>query len=505
MTLLAVVVGVWWLGVLLRFSRMWSVQVDYAYGWAVPFLALWLFIPRWKERPAPVVSGFRIGYGILTVLFAVIVAMALPILEANPLWPTILWPSAIALCGMTLCLLGIAGGTAWGRTFAFPVAFILIALPWPTMVLQPIALSLMRLNATLAAEVVSFLGRPAVVHGTVIEVTTGFVGIDEACSGMRSLQAILMAVFFFGEFYRFTVKGRIKMFFGGLFIAVFFNLCRTTFLTWKVAVDGLDAMTQWHDRAGNIELIVSLLSIWALGFYLDQNNSQTPKPSVDEVSAERGGITLPVGLAALLLALYGLAEGATQGWYGWHELRENKNVVRWTFRSPVPRPTNVEINAVTRDILLCDSSAGLAWADEQRRVWEAYFFTWRGGVAARGLPMIHSPEVCLPAGGARLKQDLGNITVHSAEGDIVFRVYRFSESNREYHVFFCLWDFRDKAPVVGRGSSPGDLTKYRLSYVREGRRSLDLAQLEVVLNGAKSDDEAVQLFREMLKTALVKV
>ena len=36
-------------------------------------------------------------------------------------------------------------------------------------------------------------------HGNVIETTGGFVDIDTACSGIRSLQAALMLALFFGE------------------------------------------------------------------------------------------------------------------------------------------------------------------------------------------------------------------------------------------------------------------------------------------------------------------
>ena len=42
---------------------------------------------------------------------------------------------------------------------------------------------------------------PAVQHGNVIEVKIGLVGVDEACSGVRSLQATLMVSVFFGELY----------------------------------------------------------------------------------------------------------------------------------------------------------------------------------------------------------------------------------------------------------------------------------------------------------------
>jgi hypothetical protein len=49
----------------------------------------------------------------------------------------------------------------------------------------------------------------AVQHGNVIEVKSGLLGIDEACSGIRSLQATVMVSLFLGELYRATWQRRL--------------------------------------------------------------------------------------------------------------------------------------------------------------------------------------------------------------------------------------------------------------------------------------------------------
>ena len=40
----------------------------------------------------------------------------------------------------------------------------------------------------------------ALQHGNLIEVKSGILGIDEACSGVRSLQASVMVAFFLANF-----------------------------------------------------------------------------------------------------------------------------------------------------------------------------------------------------------------------------------------------------------------------------------------------------------------
>ena len=45
----------------------------------------------------------------------------------------------------------------------------------------------------------NLLGITAVQRGNVIELQTGSVGFDEPCSGIRSLQAVLMLALFLGR------------------------------------------------------------------------------------------------------------------------------------------------------------------------------------------------------------------------------------------------------------------------------------------------------------------
>src|SRR6185295_10711056 len=49
-----VVLGALWLLVVNQLRLEWSINPQYAYGWTVPLLALYLGLERWKYRPAPV-------------------------------------------------------------------------------------------------------------------------------------------------------------------------------------------------------------------------------------------------------------------------------------------------------------------------------------------------------------------------------------------------------------------------------------------------------------------
>src|SRR5262249_11542736 len=147
--------------------------------------------------------------------------------EANPIWRAASWAMALEMVFLTLGLIYLAGGKSWLKHFGFPVAFFLVAVPWPSQWEGAIVQTLMRVNTVIVVEVLTVLGVPAVARGNVIEISTGLVGIDEACSGIRSLQATLMIALFFGELCRLQAARRGWLVLAGTGLALACNMART--------------------------------------------------------------------------------------------------------------------------------------------------------------------------------------------------------------------------------------------------------------------------------------
>ena len=148
---------------------------------------------------------------------------------ASPEWRPLGWIHAAAVATLTLLYLWCVGGKPWVRHFAFPVAFFFVAVPWPTAVEVPIIQGLMRMVADVAAETAMLLGIPAQVEGNLIRVSTGLVGVNEACSGIRSLQTSLMIGLLFGELKRLSVLRRIALVIGAVIIALLLILSVRSF------------------------------------------------------------------------------------------------------------------------------------------------------------------------------------------------------------------------------------------------------------------------------------
>src|SRR5205823_6860524 len=97
--------------------------------------------------------------------------------------------------------------------------------------------------------VVALFGIPAHLEGNLIRIPGGLVGVNEACSGVRSLQTSLMIGLLFGELKRLSILRRIVLVAAAAAIAFVGNCIRAFFLVW-IAAAHVMAVNRWHDLAG---------------------------------------------------------------------------------------------------------------------------------------------------------------------------------------------------------------------------------------------------------------
>ncbi len=276
MALAILALGALWFVLCRHLSDEWSVNEQYSYGWFVPFFALFLFWLRWEDRPAagrnpaerptpnvqrPTSNWSSLAIGI--AILALLVLLPIRVFElANPDWRPLAWLHAGIVVALTLSLMWAVGGARWVRHFAFPICFIFVAVPWLSVIEQPIVQGLMRLAALVATEAITLCGVPAQLEGSLIRVSSGLVGVNEACSGVRSLQTSLMIGLLFGELKRLSIARRCALVAGALAIAMIANFGRAFFLVWIASSRGVAAVEEWHDMAGYA--IVAVVFLGAL-------------------------------------------------------------------------------------------------------------------------------------------------------------------------------------------------------------------------------------------------
>jgi exosortase len=162
----------------------------------------------------------------------------------------------------------------------------------------PVIQGLMRMVARVAAETAMLLGIPAQVEGNLIRVSTGLVGVNEACSGIRSLQTSLMIGLLFGEVKRFSVLRRVLLVAGAVGIALFANFVRAVFLVVVAATKNVSEVTRWHDIVGYTIIALVFVGTMVLAFLLGrskvsgrrmQSRIRGPESAIRNKFTRRGG------------------------------------------------------------------------------------------------------------------------------------------------------------------------------------------------------------------------
>jgi exosortase len=473
----------------------WWLNPQYNYGILVPLLTLYLLWRRWSRRPSPQPPKTR---ALLIVVTSLCASLFLPIrfiAEANPDWRLLSWVLALAVVTISLLWVYLAGGWPWLRHFAFPILFILVAVPWPVRLEQVVVQDLMRIVTSINVVFLNIAGVPALQQGNVIEVSTGFIGIEEACSGVRSLQATLMVSLFLGELYYFTVSRRLILIVVGALLAFVCNVVRTAILVWLGTTGGLKSIEAWHDPAGLTILMVCLFGLWVASLIMQRRGNAPSIAHSAENQPARIHLNWPL-LGALAVWLV-LVETGVHIWYRSHQtLTSSRWVVRWP--ESESKYKQVPIAPAAETLLRYNEGGGGAWEGSDGRRWVMYFFRWLPGRTAARFVKVHRPDICLPASGRTMERDNGLRMLAVNGVTLPVRSYRFDDGGVPLHVFYCYWDARSSYESVAAAETEDWSARGRLRAALQGRREIGAQILEIIVWGYQDDNEASEaLSREL--------
>jgi exosortase len=248
--------------------------------------------------------------------------------QPNPDWRLLSWLLTLEIVILSLCAIYFVGGKSWLKHFGFSVCFILLAVPWPKTVEEFVIQGLTQTATLITVTSLNLFQIWALQHGNLIEVKTGLLGVDEACSGIRSLEATLMVSLFLGELYRTNWQRRVLLVLSGVLIAFLCNVGRTFLLCSVAAKSGTEAISKWHDPAGFVILSICFFVLWGLAHFISGT------PARLEPSKAFASRPFPRGLIIALGAWLLITVLGAEIWYRTHETGET---LHWSFELPTAK------------------------------------------------------------------------------------------------------------------------------------------------------------------------
>jgi exosortase len=268
----------------------WQLRDEYAFGFIVPLFVAYVLYDRWPRiaavlaGPAPVAAVDPAPRWLRTALTLVAAAMVTGGLAAFLLGAAYrateganLITSHFLAFGFVNIVLGAvflySGHNAAGAPvplaarvrvtllFLFPALIWMLSVPLFDAVHKTVSTFLMNKVAVVVFNGFDMLGYAVIREGSVLRLPQGDVGVEDACSGIRSLTACLFAGSFLGAVYFESFWKKVFMVGTAMLFAFLNNILRSLFLTgWAYAYGpgALDGDVVWlgmnfgniHDLTG---------------------------------------------------------------------------------------------------------------------------------------------------------------------------------------------------------------------------------------------------------------
>jgi exosortase len=250
----------WWIFAL---SYQWRTQPEYSFGWVNLILTIVIISKTMDSIPKDSRANLPSKY--LPVLLTL---LGMPIVLLAELYGNGVARSPVY--AFTLSIGTILFLLSWGiynfnfktvKLFVYPLCFFLLCVPIPKLIWNPLVLGLQSIITELNIETLQGIGIPARQAGNLIIFQKTTVGVDEACSGVRSLQSMTMSSMFLGFLYFNQNKTRVVIALLGIFFALCGNFLRSFVLCLLSYYGGDELFEVWHDKVGWGTMLLTLSAL----------------------------------------------------------------------------------------------------------------------------------------------------------------------------------------------------------------------------------------------------
>lgn len=252
-------------------AQRWVGEADYSHCFLVPAFSAYYLWTRRKDLEGLSLVGSWWG---LAFFF---VAAAMRWTSWYFYYPLIDAPSLIpCLAGIAL----LAGGWSALRWALPGILYLIFMMPLPGAIGSLLSHPMQRVATNASTWVMQLIGVPAIARGNVIWLTTGRIGVVEACSGLRMLMVFMAMTVAAALLLKRPLWEKAFVTLSAVVIAIVSNVFRITLtaIVYEYISQNL-AEKVFHDLAGLMMMPVAvsflLLELWLLSQVLIE-----PAPSV---------------------------------------------------------------------------------------------------------------------------------------------------------------------------------------------------------------------------------
>ena len=286
----------------------WKLRDEYAFGYIVPLFVAYILFERWpmlakglivsggedkakgnRKAVMPLLDNGLQVISILMVLgglFSFLLGVLYRAMEGQNLissnflafgYANILLGGAYLYCGKRSDGEPVHLPERWhlAMLFLFPAVIWMLSVPMFNAVHKTISTFLMNKVAIVVYHTFDILGYAVVREGSVLKLPLGDVGVEDACSGIRSLTACLFAGSFLGSVYFAQFWKKLFLVGTAMLFAFINNIFRSLFLTAWAYGNGPDGLNDHvvlfgvdlgniHDFTGWVVLGLTVLCLLLL-------------------------------------------------------------------------------------------------------------------------------------------------------------------------------------------------------------------------------------------------
>ena len=261
--------------VLVRLVWHWWTNPDYSHGFLVPLLSAYLL---WQRRDQLAEVARRpSNWGLLVVLGS------LGLLFLGSLGAE-LFLTRISIIGTICGLIAYFSGWKLLRAMAFPLAFLLFAVPIPVIIYNEIVFPLQFLASRFATSCLETLNLfPIMREGNVLIMPGMRLEVVEACSGIRSLMSLLALAAGYGYLAEKSIAVRWFLFLAMVPLAIVSNGTRVMITALMTNYIGPKAAEGFmHEFSGWVIFVVAtalFLGLHSLTIFVRKKMGRMPKDS----------------------------------------------------------------------------------------------------------------------------------------------------------------------------------------------------------------------------------